>query len=179
LSVTLGASDGRSDTDRKALVGLSQAVYSPSESANWPGRHLDWTKPEQDVFVVDDRLGLVSYVGAVVRNARHNTMPIRLGGIGAVKTHPDARGQGFAAAGLTKAMEFFGATYPAIDFALLVCNQSLLDYYARFGWREFRGELLTTQKGKTEVFTFNKVMVANIGGLAPTTGSIDLNGSPW
>jgi predicted GNAT family N-acyltransferase len=122
---------------------------------------------------------LVSYVGAVVRTADHNGNPARIGGIGAVKTKPRARGHGFAAAGLTKAMEFFGATDPPIHFGLLVCNESLLGYYTRFGWREFGGNLFTSQKGETEVFTFNKVMVVDIAGLAPTTGSIDLNGPPW
>ena len=178
-NVTLSASDTRSDADQKRLLTLSKAVYPPSESANWLGRHLDWSKPEWDVYVVDDQLGLVSYVGVVAREAKHNAMPVRVGGIGGVMTHPSARGRGFAAAGLTRAMDFFRAADPPIEFALLVCRTSLLDYYSRLGWRQFQGELLTTQSGGTEVFEFNKVMVIDISGRAPAAGSIDLKGPPW
>ena len=63
-SVSLSATETRSDTSQAALIGLSGAVYTPSELANWSGRHIEWVSPEWDVFVVDDELGLVSYRGS-------------------------------------------------------------------------------------------------------------------
>jgi len=135
--------------------------------------------PHWDIFVVDEDHGLVSYTGVVVRNAEYDRNPIRVGGIGAVKTHPNARSQGHAAVGLSRAQDFFRAQQPSIDFALLVCDVSLLDYYSRFGWREFQGDLMTLQHAKTERFDFNRVMVADVSAVAPTDGVIDLKGPPW
>ena len=76
-------------------------------------------------------------------------------------------------------MKFFEANQPPVDFALLVCDNSLLDYYTRFGWQAFQGDLLTRQGGATGKFEFNKVMVADVSAQAPTAGHIDLMGAPW
>lgn len=131
------------------------------------------------MFVIDHELGLVSYTGVVLRNAEHDGKPIYLGGIGGVKTHPAARGRGYAAAGLAHATDFFQTKRPPVDFALLVCNDSLLAYYLRLGWLEFQGDLLTKQRGDAKLFKFNSVMVRDVSATAPTTGRIDLLGPPW
>ena len=158
---------------------MSGAVYPPSEKADWPGRRLDWAEAEWDVFVVDDVLGLVSYTGVVLRDADHDGTPVRVGGIGGLKTHPEARGRGHAASGLDRTMGFFRIQDPEIEFGLLVCDDSLLDYYQQFGWRVFTGDLMTMQQGKSLRFDFNRVMVVDIAGVAPLKGTIDLKGPPW
>jgi len=179
LSVSLSAVDIRSDANQQALAGLSGMVYPPAEVADWPGHRLEWAAPEWDVFVVDDELGMVSYTGAILRDAEHDGKPVHLGGVGGVKTHPDSRGRGHAAAGLRRATEFFETQKPPLDFALLVCNDSLLAYYSRFGWQQFHGDLLTLQGGEPKKFEFNNVMVMDLSAIAPTTGRIDLLGPPW
>ena len=106
---------------------------------------------------------LVSYVGAIERDCLHDSKQVRIGGIGGVMTHPDARRKGMAALGIARAIDFF----------------SLLGYYTRLGWREFGGTLLTKQHDKTVEFTFNRVMVVDIAEQAPPYGVIDLLGRPW
>ena len=173
-------------------------MYPPEDIADWPGRHLEWahsqwdvfvasklgrsapyTGGERPIFVVDDDQTLVSYTGIVVREAAHNGSPVRVGGVGGVKTHPAARGRGYAAAGLRRAMDFFNEQHPSIDFALLVCDPSLLGYYSEHGWQEFTGDMLTRQSDRTEKFVFNRVMVTSVQSSAPTSGTIDLMGPPW
>lgn len=65
------------------------------------------------------------------------------------------------------------------SFALLVCRDDLVGYYSRLGWQLFAGTTLDTQFGDTEVFTFNNVMVGNVAGRAPRSGTLDLQGPAW
>jgi GNAT superfamily N-acetyltransferase len=157
---------------------LTEAVYPPEESDTWPGRAMDWAKAEMGVRVVDGSGWLVSYVGVLVREGLHDGRPVVIGGIGGVKTHPDARGMGYAARGMERATRWF-RDQPHVDFGLLVCDSSLIGYYSNLGWVEFKGRLLTTQGGVTAEFTFNNVMTQPIHGAAPETGVIDLLGPPW
>ncbi len=165
------------DGDRAALRELSRAVHPPEEAAQWPGRHLEWTAPEWGVRVVSSD-ELVSYTGVLLRQAHHAGRPVRIGGVGGVETHPAARRRGYAELGVRRAVEFF-QEQPEVEFALLVCEPRLIGYYSRLGWKEFGGRLLTTQKGETEEFTFNRVMVHDVHSAGPLTGAIDLLGPPW
>ncbi len=64
-------------------------------------------------------------------------------------------------------------------FGLLVCEPGLIDYYARLGWIEFGGTLLTLQEGESVPFEFNRVMLIGVGARPPSSGLIDLKGPPW
>lgn len=139
-----------SDADREALRVLSAAVYPPSD-AEWSGAKLEWAAAEWCVRVYGDDGALLSYVGLSVRDAKCDGRPVRVGGIGGVKTHPTARRRGLAARGMTGAVEFFRDQ--GVGFALLVCGPHLLEYYGGLGWREFSGRL--------------------------RHGTIDLLGPPW
>ena len=103
--------------------------------------------------------------------------PVRIGGIGNVKTHPSVRKQGFASLAIERAVTFL-REQPLV-FALLVCEQHLLGYYSRLGWKEFTGRLLIRQHGATTEFTLCRVMTLGLHSVAPETGTIDLCGPPW
>src|SRR5262249_3992623 len=96
-----------SEADRSAVRALSLAVYPPEQWADWPGRHIEWSALEWCARVHDGG-ALASYVGVGLRDAEHDGRPVRVGGVGGVKTHPAARGRGFATLGLRRAAEFFG-----------------------------------------------------------------------
>jgi hypothetical protein len=176
--VSVGPVSKWTDEQLKEYRDLAEAVYPPAENANWPGRALDWSPMELGVRVVDRSGWLVSYVGVFTREATLNGEPVIIGGIGGVKTHPDARGAGYAALGMRTASEWFGRQ-PRVDFGLLVCDQGLLGYYANLGWVEFKGTLLTTQGDRSVEFTMNRVMTQPVHAPAPEDGVIDLLGPPW
>lgn len=157
------------------LDALSRAVYPPTNEV-WPGHRIEWAGSQWDVTIRADAL-LVSYTGVLLRHADLDGSPVLLGGIGGVKTHPNERAKGYAALGIGRAVEFFVSR--DADFALLVCNDGLIDYYSRLGWHLFDGEMLTLQHGETEPFTFNRVMLLDVARAAPTSGTIDLLGPPW
>jgi aminoglycoside 2'-N-acetyltransferase I len=166
------------DDTRADLAALSQAVYPPEVSAAWPGRHLEWSAHESAVVMRAADGELICYVGLVVRSALYNGQPVRIGGIGGVKTHPTARRQGCAALAIRRAVGFFHERAD-IGFGLLVCEPQLTGYYGRLGWNEFGGRLLVRQRGVPVEFTFNRVMVCGVQGVGPSTGTIDLMGPPW
>ena len=159
-------------------MALGQAVYPPDVAAAWAGRHLEWSAPEWGVFVRGTDGALVSFVGIVVRPALRDGLPVRVGGICGVKTHPAARRQGFAGRAIGRAVEFF-REQADVAFGLLVCEPHLLGYYGRLGWQEFSGRLLVTQRGEPSEFTFNRVMTLGVRSAGPTAGTVDLDGPPW
>lgn len=93
-------------------------------------------------------------------------------------THPDYRNQGFAFAAVQRCIEFFHEQGD-IDIGLLVCKPQLIPLYQRMGWQDFCGTLLVTQKGKQEIFTFNRVMTFPVRKQENVMGTIDLLGPPW
>lgn len=176
--VTIAPIADWTDAERDELQQLATAVYPPEITAIWPGRNREWAAGEWGIRVYDDNDLLVSYAGVLLRNARIDDRPVRIGGVGGVKTHPEFRRQGFAAAAMQQAAAFF-REQPDVAFAQLVCDPKLLDYYGRLGWREFTGEVHVTQFGEPEVFSFNRVMTLEVHEPGPITGTIDLNGPPW
>ena len=167
-----------SDADRNAVRMLSLAVYPPEQHAAWPGRHIEWSKPEWCVRVRDQADNLVSCVGVYLRKAAYDGQPVRIGGIGNVMTHPAARRLGFAGLGIQRAVDFF-LTQSEAAFALLVCEPHMLGYYARRGWQEFGGRLIVLQHGVAGEFTLDRVMTHSVRADGPAAGTIDLCGPPW
>ena len=163
--------------EREELRALSLAVYPPADWVDWPGRHIEWSDPEWGVRIRDEHGALVSYTGVIVRSAAVDGRSVLVGGVGGIKTRPDARGRGYARMGVEKALEFFRTM--DVDFALLVCEPELVAYYGALGWTEFDGRVLVLQRGLVEEFTFNRVMTHDVRGAAPAKGVIDLQGPPW
>jgi aminoglycoside 2'-N-acetyltransferase I len=165
--------DGRAD-----LAALSRAVYPPEVSAAGPGRHWEWSAHEAAVLLRAADGELICYAGLVIRSALYDGRPVRVGGIGGVKTHPAARRQGCAARAVGRAVAYFHERGD-IEFGLLVCEPHLIGYYGRLGWQEFGGRLLVTQRGVPVEFTLNRVMVCGVQWVGPSAGTIDLAGPPW
>lgn len=177
-TITLDRIADLTEADRGALRALSLAVYPPTETTSWAGRQIEWAAAEWCVRIRAGDGGIASYVGISLREAERDGQPVRIGGIGGVKTHPARRGQGLAARAMERAHAFFRDEAGA-DFALLVCGPHLLAHYAHLGWREFHGRLLVGQHGATVEFTFNRVMTRAVRAPDPTAGTIDLLGPPW
>jgi GNAT superfamily N-acetyltransferase len=178
VTVTLHAVADLTPGERAALRTLSDAVYPPEVAAAWPGRALEWASPEWGVVVRDAGGQALCHVGVVVRDARSDGRPVRVGGVGGVKTHPAARGRGYATAAIRRALDFLRDEAGA-EFGLLVCEPGLVPFYERLGWQRFPGVLLVTQHGATVPFTFNLPMTTPVRSGAQPGGTIDLLGPPW
>ena len=164
--------------DQAGIATLAEAVFPPGIPDDSPGSRLEWEPPQWCVRVRDRGGATLSYVGLFHREAMLNGRPVRIGGIGNVKTHPQARNRGLAAVAIGRAIQFFHDP-PGLDFALLVCRLALMPYYGRFGFQPFEGTMLIRQKGETCEFTADKPMTLALRDDAPLTGVIDLCGLPW
>jgi GNAT superfamily N-acetyltransferase len=166
------------DDERAALTALTAAVYPPEVVAVSAGRHFQWAPPDYSVLVSTPEGELVSHVGIVVRAGSLDGAPVKIGGVGSVKTHPRVRGRGYASAGLRRAATALNDDHQ-VAFSLLVCQEHLLPFYHRFGWLTFSGLLVVEQPMGRTVFTINRPMVLSGLRPAPQNGVIDLNGPPW
>ena len=164
--------------ERAALAALTAAVYPTDVVAASPGRHLRWAPPEYSVLVRSADGELVSHVGIVVRTATVNGAAMTIGGVGSVKTHPQARGRGYASAGMRRAATVLHEDH-RVAFSLLVCQEHLVPFYGRLGWTVFPGRFVVEQPAGRTVFTINRPMVLSGLRPAPEDGIIDIDGLPW
>lgn len=169
----------QSEAEREALRALTMAVYPPAErAADSVQQRIAWASPEWGILVRDDAGATVGYVGIVARDATLDGRTVRVGGIGGVKTHPAARGQGYARAALQRAATFMADELGAA-FGVLVCREALLPFYGGLGWQPFAGTLLVEQPGGRVPFTFNRPLTLPLREAAPSGGTLDLCGLPW
>jgi aminoglycoside 2'-N-acetyltransferase I len=167
-----------SAAERDALKALTAAVYPPEITATSPGRSFRWAPAQWSVLGWTAEGKLITHVGIVIRKGTLDGMPVKIGGIGGVKTHPQAQGRGHASAALRRAATALHDDHH-VAFSLLVCQEHLLPFYERLGWFSFPGRLIVEQPSGPTIFTINRPMV--LPGLcpAPQEGDIDLRGFPW
>jgi GNAT superfamily N-acetyltransferase len=167
-----------SSDEQSALRTLSLAMYPPETTSTWPGHAIEWASAQWSVIGWDASGEALCHVGIILREALWNQRPVKVGGIGGVKTHPASRKRGFATTAIQRALDFF-REQGDVDFALLVCEPALIPFYERVGWRRFPGDLFVTQKQATIPFTFNLPMTVSIRLRESLGGRIDLLGPPW
>ena len=156
---------------------LVEAVYPRVLLETMPEANIQWMSPELRVMIWDEGK-LVCHVGIVSREANVNGQLLRIGGIGGVMTHPDARHRGHATAGMKRAAALLGSEMGA-SFGLLVCRPDVRGVYAQLGWRVFSGRLLIQQHGQTVAYALGAPMLLPLLQLPPDSGEIDLLGLPW
>jgi GNAT superfamily N-acetyltransferase len=125
-----------------------------------------------------DRDELVSRVGLLTREILSDGTTKLIGGIGGVMTHPERQGKGYASYAMREAAKRFDSEF-GVAFALLFCRPHLVEFYERFQWKSFDGQVFVEQpQGKLE-FSANGAMVLDVREKAPLHGTLDLNGLPW
>ncbi|HWB88320.1 MAG TPA: GNAT family N-acetyltransferase [Acidimicrobiia bacterium] len=165
------------EEQRSGIKAMKEIVYPPELFSDDPVRSREWLAARWGILVTYENGEVVSYTGIVSVEGTADGEPVRIGGLGGIATHPGHRGRGLAGRSIDIAIEHLADQ--EADFALLVCRDELVDYYGSLGWRLFPGTTLNRQRGKTEVFTFNRVMVIDVTGPAPDGGTIDVDGPLW
>jgi len=155
---------------------LDKAVYTPEVMAHVPWRDVVWAHADKRVLLWDDRDALVCHVGVFLREGLAGSLRKKIGGIGGVMTHGDARKRGYASAAMREAQRFMRDD-AGCDFGLLFCEPHNVPLYRSLGWRAHDGDVLVEQPGGTKPF-FVGPMVLDLR-YAPAAGTIDLCGLPW
>ena len=157
---------------------LEETVYTPEYLKTWVGRDVKWAHADARALVKTDAGVLVSHAGAFVRKGEWDGLPVKLGGIGGVVTHPEYRRQGYARAAIKRALEWLHDE-PKVAFALLFCEPHNVEYYAHQGWQTFAGTVVVRQPSGTGPFTLFRPMTLSVRQRAALTGKLDLLGEPW
>jgi aminoglycoside 2'-N-acetyltransferase I len=180
MYISVIANHDRTDRDREQLKRLGEAVYPEDDSTENAEDRFSWANTEISIILREEADGeIAAHAGVLVRDCLHDDRPVRIGGIGGVKTHPGTRKSGLGRLVMTRAVEILRDDLSA-EFGLLVCPSTALGFYKKLGWREFPGSLWIEQPDQQRVqFTMNHVMVIPLRTDAPESGSIDLCGLPW
>jgi len=178
VAFTFDRVDSLSDAERAEIRELATLVYPPEIWADWFGFSIEWQMAEWCARIRDAEGKLLAHVGLMQRQGLCEGQSALIGGIGGVKTHPDARRCGHAAMGIRRAIEFFRDELK-VAFITLVCEPYLIEFYSQFGFQEFTGTMFVTQRGEREPFTFMRVMTRGVEADTPLNGTIDLLGPPW
>lgn len=120
---------------------------------------------------------LVSQLGLLKREIRIGSVPLLVGGVGGVATHPGWRRRGFSSTLLEAAAEFMQVELK-VRFGLLVCACESQRFYSRLGWKTIANELWCTANGKRHRMK-TTVMILPVLQADWPKGKIDLCGSPW
>jgi aminoglycoside 2'-N-acetyltransferase I len=133
-------------------------------------------RPELRVIVESDEAP-VSHAGLIRREGIWRERPIRIGGIGAVMTHPDHRRQGLASLAVDAALHTLREER-SNDFALLFAPAEVAEFFIRRNWKPFMGEVFAEQGGARARFMALQPLVYYLKR-APHEGELDLCGLPW
>ncbi len=177
MKIEFVAANQLSTLQLESFQQLRAVVYPPEVLVTLPGTQFEWASPQWSILVWD-KDELVSRVGLLTREALSNGATKLIGGIGGVMTHPERQGKGYASHALREASKIFDLEM-GIAFALLFCRPHLVEFYKRFQWKPFEGQVFVEQsQGKVE-FSANGSMVLDVKEQAPLNGILDLNGLPW
>jgi GNAT superfamily N-acetyltransferase len=135
-----------------------------------------WASPDWYVVALLDSI-LVSRLGIVERSVAAGVHIVPVGGVSGVITHREWRGRGIARAVLGRAIEFI-ASRLGVDFALLLCRQEIVPFYARLGWKLTQGATMFLQPTGKVVYP-KLTMVYECGERRWPDGDVDLCGLPW
>ena len=149
--------------------GVESTEHKDEVQIEWSGSH--WAV----LGKIDGRL--VSQVGLIKREVKVGGVPVWVGGVGGVMTHPAYQRQGLAATLLAETAVFMARDLK-VDFGMLVCSHAKIPYYEKSGYRLVNGETRCASYGKTIVFP-EPVMVSALSEKAWPDGPVDMAGLPW
>ena len=137
-----------------------------------------WADPDWDICVRDDTGALVSHAGVLERDSLHDATPVRIAGVAEMLTHPAHQRRGYGAAAMRAAITLMRDELRA-PYALLVCPESAIPFYASLGWQRFDGTIQAEVASGMAAFADSAWLLLPLTSPAPTTGVLDLQGTPW
>jgi len=120
---------------------------------------------------------IVTQLGLLKHEIHVGVVPVLVGGIGGVATHPVWQRRGLSSA-LMRAAAQFMQTKLNVLFGLLVCANETQPFYARLGWKTVAAELWFTENEKRRPMQ-TAVMILALSNHEWPEGEIDLCGLPW
>jgi GNAT superfamily N-acetyltransferase len=129
-------------------------------------RSRSWNDPPPTHFVRVAGDLLISHALVLPLRLQTERGVLRVGGVGAVLTFPQFRGEGHASAVMRRAAEHIGRT---ADVGMLFCDRRNVPLYERLGWAPLpRGRVLVKDQVRDDV-----VMILGDAALVPDPFRLD------
>ena len=119
----------------------------------------------------------VSHVGTLTHTVSVAGEEVLIGGLAAVLTLPEVRGQGHGSTTLETAVRFLRES-EQVSFVLLFCRDQLFPFYEPRGWRRIEDVVTIQQPDRDRPSPLNTV-VRSLDGSAWPSGPVNLNSYPW
>jgi GNAT superfamily N-acetyltransferase len=170
MTVGIRVSEEMTPEERETLFGWGENVFgTPDELYTWRAKDLH-------LYVEEDGR-VVSHVGLLEEVVAAGGERVRVCGVGAVVTVPEAQGRGHARRAMRRAAEVMRDETEA-EFGMLYCLERLVPFYASLGWRLVEGENVFGQPAGPALSPF-RVMVLPLRGRAWPPGRVVVEGLPW
>ncbi len=170
MDILLKSNPQLSEPERLSLERLYTEAFPPDEQ-------ITWTQSDLHVLVLEAG-EVLSNVEIFERQVTVGGKPVHLGGIGGVSTLKAWRRRGLAEAALKVAQAYLRAPL-AVDFGLLLCGETMIQYYAKFGWKLVARQVWIDQPQGRILFHDCPTMILPVCQSDWPPGEIDLCGLPW
>jgi len=167
--ITIERTEDLAPEDRAALHAFLTGIFQPSADDVF-------AETQHCVRVrVDD--AWVSVVEVLEHVIEVGGRGVRIAGIGGVSTAPEHRGRGYATAALEAAARFAFDDL-RVEIGMLFCDERMVPFYERLGWRLVERRCRCVGRGHREAFEERFMILAPDGTELPE-GEIDLRGPLW
>ena len=136
-----------------------------------------WSKGGAYRVVVYYNQKPVSYLKIIERTGLIDGKPAKIGGIAGVQTPSEYRRKGYAGLALQEAKQTIFDKM-GVQLGLLLCEQELVQYYTRQGWKSVDCPVQFDQPSGKTVWPHH-TMILTKSGESWNPKSIDLCGPPW
>jgi GNAT superfamily N-acetyltransferase len=161
------------EQDRKDLYGWGDGIDI------WDVWELGvkWL-PQTHHFIGYEDGKAVAHAGTLRHVVHHNGSDLCLGGLKSVLTSPDARGKGYGSKVIQAATDHM-AQELSVNFGLLFCKESLLEFYTDLGWEHVTNDVIIIHPEDGKKPWPREVMIHKVGPAEWPTETIDLDSFPW
>lgn len=170
MTVRLRLSPEMTADERRTLFEWGENVFgTPDELYSW--------RPKDRHLYVEEDGRVVCHVGLLEDSVRAGDERVKVCGVGAVVTVPEAQGRGHARLAMNRAAEVMRDETDS-EFGMLYCLDRLVPFYASLGWRLIEGENVFGQPGGPVRSPF-RVMILPLRERTWPAGRMVVEGLPW
>jgi predicted N-acetyltransferase YhbS len=172
MTAELRVSNEMTGEEYERLFCWGEKIFGPHDGL------YEWRPKTLHIYVEEEGL-VVGHVGLLEERVRAGEEEVKVCGVGAVVTRPEAQGRGHARRAMLRAHEMMRDETDA-EFGMLYCRDELIPFYAALGWQLVSDENEFGQPAGPTPSPFN-VMVLPLrdGGREWPVGRVVVEGLPW
>jgi len=138
-------------------------------------QEYEWATPDWAVYITSGN-EIASIAHVIIRKLLFDGVEVSVGGLNNLITRKNFRGKGLGVQVLKHTHDLI-LNELKCDAGLLLCADSLVPYYQKFGWYKVSSKLYFDQPGGKKEWQANVMLKTLNLELHPNV--IDLNGMPW